>query len=211
MDETLRMEDDVDISSGDDSMNDPDFSPAVTHDAEEASSSNNNKNDFVKHNKTEVSRWLETSIEKSRNLNDSLANGQQIKSSEHTQTHSNTQPSKTVLLEDSLDIVKDDHKSLSNLRLVSPAPASKTRVVSLQSNSNKLSEIRNYGTGKIGCSDEEVLTESLAHAGPSHCIQKMNRGVKTFLDENSAARFQSTNEGVKLNTQVYILHSVPVF
>ena len=36
----------------------------------------------------------------------------------------------------------------------------------------------------------------------------MNRGVKTLLDENSAVRFQSTNEGDKLNKENLNINNV---
>jgi len=182
VDETLDTENEADLSSGDDSMNDPDFTLVATHGVAEGVGVCDNNNS-VKHNETEVFRTSETNIGRSRSKSSSMDHQlDQFESSTTEKILEGPPLAEKVVPEKSteLESVKVDQiRSLSNLDLISPS-ASKSRVVSLQSIFSNVSEIRDFDTENID--EGEVPVKAFADE-VRHCAQ-----TKTKIHEKIDGR-----------------------
>jgi len=201
VDETLDMENEADLSSGDDSMTDPDFTLVATNGVSEGVGIYDNNNS-VKHNVTEVFRTSETNIENSGSKSSSMDLQQdQFESSMTDKTLEcppqveKAMPEKSTELE---SVKVDQIRSLSNLDLISPPSASKSRVVSLQSIFSNVSEIRDFDTEN----NDEGVVPVTAYADESrHCAQtkihvKNNGGGRAgvYPDVNGQSSIEALQE-----------------
>ena len=185
VDETLDTENEADLSSGDDSMNDPEFTLVANQGVSEGVSRYNNNNS-AKHNESEVVRTLETVIDKFRNKSNSIDHQQdQVESSVIDKTPQCPPQTEKVLFDQSTKLMNFEYiNSLPNLDLASPA--SKSQVVRLQSNLSNVSEIRDFATEEID--EGEVPVNDLADK-TRHCAQTLKH-----VEINGGARADNMSD-----------------
>jgi len=202
VDETLGVENEADLCSGDDSMEDPDFTLVATQGVAEGVDSYDNNNG-VEHNENEVVRTLESIIEKSKIKANSMDHHQdQDKSSMIDKTPQCPPQSEKALPEKGIKVGLIN--SLSDLDLASPVSnacqVDRQPSVRLQSNFSNISEIRDYATENIygGEVPVKALTDETRHAQTINHI-KFNGGGGAYdlSDENPGVNSFSSSETVQ--------------